>query len=146
MSYLDQIGATAAAFLMRDRRQERGVWISQNNLRLADGKLEFAVWWSQAAYWHGLNEDGCPRLRHFDGEHFWLVKQYDEWQAECGVGESAARWKFSYAGLELCACEKHMRVAERTSRQAGDTKIPVWERRKREAEETQEIATVAIAG
>lgn len=57
-----------------------------------------------------------------------------------------ARWKFLYAGLELHACGKHMEVAEKTSRQARDSKLSSWERRKRESEETQEIATVAIAG
>lgn len=55
-----------------------------------------------------------------------------------------AKWKFLYAGLEFHACGKHMEVAEKTSRQARDSKEPIWkQRRVQAAEETQEIA---IAG
>lgn len=52
------------------------------------------------------------------------------------------RWAFEYDGLEYRACEKHMEVAERTSRQVMASRRLLY-RSKKEA--AQELPSVVVA-
>lgn len=82
--YLDYIGDDwAKGWLLRGDANRNGVFVPFIFIDLCEGNLYEAVILAQAMYWADVDTSkGAPRLSHRHGDHFWIVKTYEEWAKE----------------------------------------------------------------
>ena len=73
-----------AGWFARDELRN-GIFVPRAFIDICGGNANDALILARLYYLSGVDESGNPRLSYWHNDHFWIVKQYSEWEKETRI-------------------------------------------------------------